>query len=193
MPTPAKRSNNRTQELLDSAAEHFSKHGYRASTMRKIAVSCGMLPGSIYYHYPSKEALLLAVYEEGVRQLVAGIQEQMENPKPPLQRLKDVMAQHIAMITAPSAYASVLIRVMPDAAPEISDQLIELRDQYETLLKNLVDDLPVSQSVNKSLMRLVLIGAANHVHYWYQPGTMSTDEIASQIVGMIFGTENDPT
>ena len=26
-----------------------------------------MLPGSLYYHFPSKEALLVAVYAEGVR------------------------------------------------------------------------------------------------------------------------------
>ena len=28
-----------------------------------------MLPGSIYYHFPSKEEMLLAVYEEGLRHI----------------------------------------------------------------------------------------------------------------------------
>ena len=39
--------------------------------MRDIAVETDMLPGSMYYHFPSKEALLVAVYSQGVRELEA--------------------------------------------------------------------------------------------------------------------------
>ncbi len=66
------RSDNRQPELLDAAAALFAQRGYAATSMRDIALAVKMLPGSMYYHFASKEELLVAVYEAGV-----GVQKQM--------------------------------------------------------------------------------------------------------------------
>ena len=50
---PARRS-----ELLATAAEVFAEQGYNATTVRKIADHAGMLAGSLYYHFDSKESML---------------------------------------------------------------------------------------------------------------------------------------
>ena len=41
--------------------------------MRDIAKAVGMLSGSIYYHFDSKEGMLLAVYEEGERRVAEAV------------------------------------------------------------------------------------------------------------------------
>lgn len=51
--SPARRS-----ELLGTAAEVFAEQGYNATTVRKIADHAGMLAGSLYYHFDSKESML---------------------------------------------------------------------------------------------------------------------------------------
>ncbi|GAA3055714.1 TetR/AcrR family transcriptional regulator [Streptomyces roseofulvus] len=48
----------RRRELLDTAAEVFAAQGYNATTVRKIADAAGMLAGSLYYHFDSKESML---------------------------------------------------------------------------------------------------------------------------------------
>jgi AcrR family transcriptional regulator len=48
----------RRRELLDTAAEVFAEQGYNATTVRKIADHAGMLAGSLYYHFDSKESML---------------------------------------------------------------------------------------------------------------------------------------
>ncbi|MFD8206366.1 TetR/AcrR family transcriptional regulator [Streptomyces sp. NPDC059695] len=48
----------RRRELLDTAAEVFAAQGYSATTVRKIADAAGMLAGSLYYHFDSKESML---------------------------------------------------------------------------------------------------------------------------------------
>src|SRR5574337_1632583 len=67
------RSDNRLQDLLDAAARLFALHGYAATSMRDIAIETKMLAGSVYYHFPSKDELLLAVYEAGVQALDAAV------------------------------------------------------------------------------------------------------------------------
>ncbi|GAB2887546.1 TetR/AcrR family transcriptional regulator [Streptomyces deserti] len=52
-PPPARRS-----EILATAAQVFAAHGYRATTVRRIADEAGMLAGSLYYHFDSKDSML---------------------------------------------------------------------------------------------------------------------------------------
>ncbi|MEU6683297.1 TetR/AcrR family transcriptional regulator [Streptomyces sp. NPDC046832] len=48
----------RREELLAVAARVFAEQGYNATTVRKIADAAGMLAGSLYYHFDSKESML---------------------------------------------------------------------------------------------------------------------------------------
>lgn len=45
------------------AVELFSKHGYEKTSLREIAEQLGMTKAALYYHYPSKQALLVALIE----------------------------------------------------------------------------------------------------------------------------------
>lgn len=182
------RANNRLHLLLDSAAELFATKGYPATTMRDIAGTIGMLPGSIYYHYPNKEALLVAVYEEGVRQLSERVTQAIAGQSEPWARLEAMLATHIEMITEPSPFARVIIRILPGDIPTAEAQLVALRREYEAILRTLVGDLPLSAETNRSLLRLFLVGASNHTPVWYRPGGASAREIANQLVRLAQGS-----
>ena len=170
---------------MSGAAELFSVRGYQASTMRDIARSCEMLPGSIYFHFANKEALLVAVYEEGVRRLTERVQAAVMGVSDPWERLEVMLRTHIEMIVEPTAYASVIIRILPDAVPKVSAELTALRNRYEVVFRDLVGALPRPAEVDRGRLRLALIGAANHVHVWYRPdGGASPGQIAAQLAFM---------
>lgn len=61
LPSKADRS---ASAILDSAYALFSTQGYAATSMRQIAERAGLALGSIYNHYPSKEAIFEAVVNE---------------------------------------------------------------------------------------------------------------------------------
>ncbi|TCK01245.1 TetR/AcrR family transcriptional regulator [Nocardia alba] len=48
----------RRAELLDLAADLFAERGLRATTVRDIADSAGILSGSLYHHFDSKESMV---------------------------------------------------------------------------------------------------------------------------------------
>ncbi|MEU5883311.1 TetR/AcrR family transcriptional regulator [Spirillospora sp. NPDC047279] len=54
--TAAARAERRA-ELLATAAEVFASQGYAATTVRKVADAAGILGGSLYYHFDSKESM----------------------------------------------------------------------------------------------------------------------------------------
>ncbi|MGW2562103.1 ScbR family autoregulator-binding transcription factor [Streptomyces sp. NPDC001514] len=52
----------RTQ-ILDAAAELFDRHGFAGTSVKDVADRVGMTKGAVYFHYPTKEALTIAVVE----------------------------------------------------------------------------------------------------------------------------------
>src|SRR5215210_2836822 len=48
----------RREELLQIAAELFATKGFRNTTVRDIADAAGILSGSLYHHFDSKESMV---------------------------------------------------------------------------------------------------------------------------------------
>ena len=58
----------RRAEILDTAATLFASAGLRTS-LKEIADACGILPGSLYHHFDSKEAIILELVRAFVDEL----------------------------------------------------------------------------------------------------------------------------
>ncbi len=64
--TPAKRqratssgaASERRDHLVKLAAELFARKGFQATTVREIAEEAGILSGSLYHHFDSKETIV---------------------------------------------------------------------------------------------------------------------------------------
>lgn len=50
--------------LLDAAEELFAEHGFAGTTTREIAARAGTSTGMVFYHFPTKEALLETLLAE---------------------------------------------------------------------------------------------------------------------------------
>ncbi|MFU8841192.1 MAG: TetR/AcrR family transcriptional regulator [Nitriliruptoraceae bacterium] len=55
---PARPRGTGRERLLDAAEELFATHGFTATTTRQIADLAGTSTGAVFYHFPTKEALL---------------------------------------------------------------------------------------------------------------------------------------
>lgn len=78
----AKKSNTR-DVILDVAAQLFAKQGYHGTTLNQIIEASGSPKGSLYYYFPSKEALAIACVKLTQSRLQSKLQEQvMKFPKP---------------------------------------------------------------------------------------------------------------
>lgn len=180
--TAVQRVNNRVKPLLDAAASQFAAKGYRAATIRDIAAAIDMLPGSVYYHFSSKHALLLAVYEEGVNRVSSRLDDAVASETDPWHRLRAAAEAHLSTILDQSTYACVMNRVSPDQVPEIEQELIELRGAYEERFVTLFEDLPLQKGVDRGLLRLMLLGALNWAQMWYRSDRTPIEEIARAFV-----------
>ena len=166
--TQAKRQSNRWPALLDASAREFAERGYHATTIRELAAAVEMTPGAIYFHVPTKQHLLVAVYEEGVRRILERLDAAVEGLSDPWRRLEAAIRAHLESILDASAYARVVIRVLPEDVPEVAADLVALRDRYESRLRRLLEDVELPTGRDPRLARLFLIGAMNWTPVWYR-------------------------
>ena len=175
------RNNSRNQALLEAAASLFAHQGFKATSMRDIAKAVDMLPGSIYYHFDSKDSLLLAICESGVDQIANALDEAIAPLEDPWERLEAGVAALIRSVTKESAYTRVIFKVMPDEVPSHRKALVAFRDRFESTFRGLIEDLPLKPWVDKHLLRLMILGAGNHAQLWFSSkGKSSAEHISKQ-------------
>ncbi len=179
------RQDNRRDLILDVAAALFCQNGYHGTSMRDIARDVGMLPGSIYYHFPSKEEILLAVYEEGVKRIESLVDQAVGETDDPWSRLDAAARAHLKTLLARGPYAQVVIRIWPQDLEQGQARLIELRNRYEKRFRRVVDDLNLESETDSRYLRLMLLGAMNWVQAWYRETGDQPEFIAEQFVRLL--------
>jgi TetR/AcrR family transcriptional regulator, cholesterol catabolism regulator len=77
--SPKEVSSSGRSRVLDEAEQLFRKRGYNAVTMRDIAYEVGIRQASLYYHFPSKEQLFVAVTERVFERHKIGLEQAIQN------------------------------------------------------------------------------------------------------------------
>jgi AcrR family transcriptional regulator len=177
------RPDNRRVQLLDAAARLFCQRGFHATSMRDIAKSADMLSGSIYYHFNSKQEMLLAVYAEGARRIGELVDAAVAHQTDPWKRLEAAGAAHLnALSITHRDYAQVMIRTLPQEVDGLGAQLRDIRRDYEARFRELIEALPLPPDVDRHYLRLMVIGALNWSHVWYKPGGDRPEVVAQAFI-----------
>lgn len=183
---------DRRRIILNAAAELFSTQGFDRTTIRDIAGQAGLLPGSVYHYFSSKEDLYMAVHQEGFRSVMLQLQAAVDEASDPWERLKRAFTVHINGMVGGSAIDRLTGHSLAlTGHSRLLDMIRADRDAYEDVIKGLIAALPIKPSVNRTLLRLQLLGAMNWVYVWYHEGKLSPEQIASQMIDMLrLGVEN---
>ncbi len=173
------------EKLLAVSARRFAKGGFEATSMRDIAGEAGMLAGSMYYHFPSKNELIAAVYESGVAEIGAAVDAAVSRARTPWTRLEGACVAHLESLLSDRAHAAVMTADLSRLDARLRRRLVVMRDGYEKRFARLVTALPLAAGTDRALWRLQLLGALNWTPTWYRPGGKSPAAIARALVAAL--------
>ena len=60
---------------MSAAKQCFSKQGFHSTSMKHICQTCNLSPGTLYHHFPSKEALIQAIIFEAQKRALTRLRE----------------------------------------------------------------------------------------------------------------------
>lgn len=183
----ARGGESRREALLDAAAAMFAAKGYDGTSIRDIAGAVGMLPGSLYYHFKSKEDLLLAVYRKGVTRFEEAIAEALDQTtNEPWQAIEAACAAHLSTLLDGGDYARIVSpEFMRSFPPAILTTLNAERDRYERHFEKLIAALPLGLETDRWLFKVALFGSLNWSQTWYRKGRYTPGDIAAAFIAML--------
>ena len=180
----ARRNNetNRRDELLRVSAKLFREKGFDGTSIRDISGAAGMHSGSPFYHFKTKQDILLAVIEQGLAEGLRKSEEVMALSIPCEQKLKGLIrAQLGTILEEGSDFIPVLLYDWRSLTPANRRRIVALKDRYDALWQQVIDELKRAGHMpgDAQLVRLLILGAVNWTGTWYRTGgRLSLDEIA---------------
>ncbi|MFL0181812.1 MULTISPECIES: TetR family transcriptional regulator KstR2 [unclassified Mycobacterium] len=183
----------RRDELLNLAAAMIAERGLRATTVRDIADAAGILSGSLYHHFSSKEEMVDEVLRDFLDWLFARYQQIVDSETDPLARLKGLFLASFDAIE--HRHAQVVI--YQDEAKRLSSHerfsYVEERNRQQR--KMWLDVL--QQGIEAGIFRPDLdvdlvyrfIRDTTWVSVrWYQPGgPLTAEQVGRQYLAIVLG------
>ncbi len=149
-----------TQTVIRAAAlELFAARGYEQTSLREIAERVGLTKASLYYHFPSKQDLLLAIIRPLVDDWALAADYAETLPHTP-GNIRAVLGRCLDALLVNRAAAGIFTRdaaaVIAAVAP-IWDQLLGLNVRLHTWLAG---PTPSSGDTIRALAAMEVLGAA---------------------------------
>lgn len=116
--------------LLNAAVRVFDRKGYHAASVREVADLAGVTKPALYYHFGSKEGLLLAILTQAERQFAEAVASAATRPGTARDRITALCEDIYALFGENVPVARVAHAVLlgpPDGAPPFDITAFEVR------------------------------------------------------------------
>jgi len=187
-----KRANHDTyEEILEAAAQAFSKNGYDGTSLAEIAKAVGIKTPALYYHFKSKNEILYAYLVRSGEQILSAVQVAVvgagEDPKKRLCAfVKTYIRTQLEMIdTMPTVNTVIFSATVSKALTRSQYKWIQ---DWERKMIGLVRDVLEDgkkegkfQFKNLAPTAFFLMGSIDFVVNWYRPGGgLTIGDLASE-------------
>jgi AcrR family transcriptional regulator len=145
--------------ILEVAKDAFTQSGAEAS-LDDIAKQAGVGAGTLYRHFPSREALIEAVYRTEVEKLAAA-ERNFAETLPPIDALRAWMMLFVDYIAAKKIIAPVLNTLLGGASKVFESTHTQIWDAIRLLVKRAIKSGDIRKDLDPIDLLRALIGVSN--------------------------------
>jgi TetR/AcrR family transcriptional regulator, cholesterol catabolism regulator len=176
-------------EIVAAAAKVFRTKGYHAATVRDIADEVGILKGSLYHHFESKEALLYLVVKEPIAQMYRTIAAIADADLAPTEKLRRAILAHLEAFDRHYPHLFVYLRERESVKRRFREMIGFSPKDYEgcwqQILRDGVENGEFRAGLDIQVTSYGLLGMLNWAYKWYDPqGRLSVQEVAEQFTSL---------
>lgn len=180
-----------SERVLEVAARLFREKGYLATSVREIGKAAEMKAGSLYYHYPSKEAILEAVVTEAITSLTREVKTALDKASgaPFRERLRVAVEAHLRSIHEHGDFAITSREAMDMLPPESRKRHLALRTEYGEIWQALFEEAKAKGEVRADLdivpVQMLILGAINWTSEWLDPKRRSLQRASAILSDLV--------
>jgi len=190
-PTP--RAEDTRRKIYEAALELFREKGFEQTTMRDIAAKAGVALGGAYYYFSSKEAIVLAFYQEIQRNSHEAVLTAMAGHKKLKDRIRCVLEKRFELLSPNRKFCDALFRHAPDR----DDPLSPFSEETRAIREGSIDhmrialeggDVKVPADLKPQLPYLLWLYHMGIVLFWLfdrSPGQQRTEKLMEKSLGLL--------
>ena len=175
------------ERILQEAVALFYARGFTGTTLDDIAAELGVTKPFIYTHFRSKNDLLAAVCMPTIENSVAAIDNAVNTPGTPTEKLRLAIADFTRVVLERQANIAIFFREEKNLAPEALAEIIQAQKKFDRLLSKLLSDGVAAgefEIPDISLAALAIGGMISWSYTWHrQNGRLPTDELCARMAG----------
>jgi AcrR family transcriptional regulator len=160
------RSKSRRQRLLDAALTVFTESGYKDTAVDEVAKASATSKGGLYFHFPSKQALFLALLDESATALLNRVEQAMAEESDPLARGEAALRAVLSAFGEHRLLARLLLIEAVGAGKEFDARLNELHTAFARLIAGCLEEAVAQGKIaplDAEIAAFAWYGAVNHV------------------------------
>lgn len=181
---PRMSGDERKSHILETALTLFSEKSYDGVSLQEIADRVGILKGSVYYYYRSKEDLLADALGQVRAEYRESVTLAADGPGNPISQLVRLIERKALFMCANAARAGVLLcetGALPE--PRRAEHAADLAAE-EARLRELLGAArasgQIAETTDPALAALWIVGMVNWIYRWYRAnGPYAAPQIAA--------------
>ncbi|GLY47477.1 TetR/AcrR family transcriptional regulator [Lentzea sp. NBRC 102530] len=181
----------RRAELLELAAQMFAERGYGQTTVRDIADAAGILSGSLYHHFDSKESMVDEILRTFLDELFSSYREIVEAGLGPKQTLKALVVASFESIDTRHAAVAIYQNEAKhltgiERFAYIEDRSVEFRKLWTVLLEEGMSAGVFRADLDVDVAYRFIRDTVWVAVRWYRPeGDLAADAVADQYLAIL--------
>ncbi|SHE75670.1 TetR/AcrR family transcriptional regulator [Clostridium fallax] len=135
--------NKTKKSIIEAAINIFSKRGYNGATIDEIVLEAGVVKGTLYYHFKSKEEIFNFIIDEGIKVLQNHLKDIDNENIDPLEKLKNICRIQLTMLYKNKEFFRVLISQLwgqEIRQLQIRTRLLDYFKEIEIYIKEAMDE-----------------------------------------------------
>ncbi len=166
MVTTQTRTAVRYQRILDAALGVFALRGYRDAAVDDIALAAETSKGGIYFHFPGKQAIFMALLDRSSNVLFARIVSAVESQTEPVAKADAALLAVLDLFGGHRSLARLFLIEAMGAGPEFHARIVALYDRFADFIRHNLDEAVVNGTIpplDTRIASLTWFGALNQV------------------------------
>lgn len=182
----------RRDELLAIAARLFAERGFRNTTVRDIADAAGILSGSLYHHFDSKESMVDEILQTFQVELFAAYEQILASDLTPRKKIEAAVRLSFEAIDQHHHEVAIFqneadwLGDLGDRFAYLAERHAQSRQVWLTLLQEGMESGDLKSDLDLELAYRFIRDTVWVAVRWYRPGgDLSARKVADQYLSIL--------